>query len=146
VRQKSAAPGAVLPAHMDSNHLGTPPGVLQRFQDFQGGNFPHQESQFTFKRCLDGLAVDPLDVFGARCANSTHFHGKLCILHALPAWVAISLKRDVIWEDSYLQRLLAADSQLPDLESLSVFYLEALGSLFHTNFYGMAFLQTVKSI
>jgi len=42
---------------------------------------------------LDGFAVDALDVFGAWQANTTHFHNKFCMLHRLPVWVAISLKR-----------------------------------------------------
>ncbi len=72
-----------LSAHLHGDHLRSPLGFLERFQDFHCRYSSHQQGHVTFMRCLDGFPVDPLDVFGTR-PNTTHSHNKFCIFHAPP--------------------------------------------------------------
>ncbi len=107
--QGSAARRVGLSVYMDGDYLRSPPGFFERFQDFHGRYSSHQQSQLTFKRCLNGFAVDPLDVFGTGCANPTHLHKKFGMFHDLPAGSRPSGK-GCLRRDECRQRFLCRQS------------------------------------
>ena len=68
--------------NLDWHELGDTAGTPQRDDDFLSGQFAHDQRQVTFHGCLDGVSIDPLNVFC--CASTTnHFHQKFRILHTL---------------------------------------------------------------